>query len=141
MIVLDTNVLSTLMQRRPEERVVRWLDEQSPDTLWITAITVFEVHFGVSLLPPGRRRRELEDAFARTIAEDLQGRVLPFDHEAARLAGEEAARRQSIGRRVDFRDVEIAGIVASNKAVLATRNVRHFRDLGIDVVDPWSARS
>jgi toxin FitB len=140
MIVLDTNVLSALMLRQPDASVVAWLDRQAADSIWTTAITVFEIRFGLALLAPSKRRRDLEDAFARALTDDFEGRVLPFEEEAASRAAAEAARRQHSGRRVDFRDVEIAGIVASRSATLATRNVRHFDDLGISVVNPWTAR-
>jgi hypothetical protein len=137
MIVLDTNVLSALMQREPQSAVVAWLDRQPPTSVWTTAITVFEIRFGLALLPSGRRKRQLEDAFARAVEEDFEGRVLPFDEEAARAAAEHAAIRRSVGKSVDFRDIEIAGIVSSRRAALATRNVRHFQDLGIHLLDPW----
>jgi predicted nucleic acid-binding protein len=139
MIVLDTNVLSALMLRQPDASVVAWLDRQPPDSIWTTAVTVFEIRFGIALLAPGKRRRALEEAFARALSDDFEGRVLPFEEEAASRAAAEAARRQNAGRRVDFRDLEIAGIVASKNATLATRNVRHFDDLGIGVVNPWAA--
>ncbi len=138
MIVLDTNVLSALMQREPERRVVAWLDRQPPESVWTTSITIFEVFFGLELMAPGRRRRRLEAAFARAIDDDLEGRVLAFDEEAARQAANLAARRRRAGKPVDFRDIEISGIVASRRATLVTRNTRHFEDLGIDLADPWS---
>jgi toxin FitB len=136
-IVLDTNVLSELME--PEDsRVVAWLDEQPAESIWTTAVTVFEIRFGLALLPSGRRRRQLEDAFSRVLDEDFQGRILAFDHEAAQEAASRAAQRRAIGKPLDFRDIEIAGIVASRRAKLATRNVRHFQDLGIELIDPWA---
>lgn len=138
MIVLDTNVLSALMRREPDPAVVSWLDGQASESVWTTAITVFEIRFGLELLAPGRRRRRLEDAFNRAVDEDFQGRILPFDQEAAREAASRAAERRAAGKPVDFRDVEIAGIVSARRATLATRNVRHFQDLGIGVVDPWA---
>jgi toxin FitB len=106
--------------------------------VWTTAVTVFEIRFGLGLLAAGRRRRLLEDAVARTLEEDLQERILPFDREAAREAAQRAAERRAAGRTVDFRDIEIAGIVAARRATLATHNVRHFQDLGITLVDPWA---
>jgi len=138
MIVLDTNVLSALMQRQPDPVVVAWVDRQPSESVWTTAITVFEIQFGLELLAAGRRRRQLEDAFRRALVEDLENRILPFDDQAARQAGGRAAQRRTEGKVVDFRDVEIAGIVAARRATLATRNLRHFRDLGIAVVDPWA---
>ena len=138
MIVLDTNVLSALMRTEPEAAVLGWLDRQAPDAIWITAVTVFEVRMGLALLPAGRRRRALETAFERLLAEDLQHRVLGFDASAATRAAALAAARQSAGRSVDLRDTQIAGIVSARRATLATRNLRHFRDLDVAVADPWS---
>jgi toxin FitB len=79
MIVLDTNVVSALMRQVPDPVVVGWLDRQPLESVWITAVTVFEVHFGLELLASGRRRRQLEDAFARALDEDFEGRILPFE--------------------------------------------------------------
>ena len=140
MIVLDTNVLSALMRRDPDSVVVAWLDLQPPESVWTTAVTVFEIRFGLELLDPGRRRRQLEDAFSRVVDDDFQGRILFFDHEAANAAASLAAQRRAVGKPVDFRDIEIAGIIAARRATLATRNVRHFQDLGIELVDPWARR-
>jgi toxin FitB len=136
-IVLDTNVLSALMRRDVEPVVVTWLDSQPPESIWTTAVTVFEVRFGLEVLAHGRRRRRLEDAFGKILGEDLDGRVLPFDQAAAEVATTMSARQRRAGRPVEVRDVQIAGIAAARKASLATRNSRHFDDLGIALIDPW----
>ena len=139
MILLDTNVISALMQSSPDPAIVAWLDRQPPESVWTTAITVFEVRFGLELLATGRRRRQLEEAFAKALAEDFEGRVLPFDQAAAEAAGAMAAARRRADRTIEIRDLQIAGIVAARKATLATRNVRHFEGFGLAVVDPWAA--
>jgi predicted nucleic acid-binding protein len=134
-ILLDTNVLSALMQREPDPIVVAWLDEQPSESIWTTSITVFEVRMGLELLENGRRRSYLEQEFDRLLAEDLDGRVQLFDRVAA--AGTIAASRQRAGSTVEIRDVQIAGVASARKATLATRNMRHFEGLGIRLVDPW----
>jgi len=138
-ILLDTNVISALMQRHPEPVVVRWLDSLPAESVWITSITVFEVRFGLEILESGRRRRQLEEAFVKALEEDLDGRVSPFDQAAAQAAGKIAAVQRRAGRAIEIRDVQIAGITAARKAMLATRNVKHFEGLGLSLVDPWSA--
>jgi len=137
LILLDTNVLSALMQREPDQTTVAWLDEQPSESVWTTAITVFEVRMGLELLAKGRRRSQLEQEFDRLLIEDLDGRVQLFDRAAADAAGTIAASRQRAGRTVEIRDVQIAGVAISRKATLATRNVRHFEGLGIRLVNPW----
>ncbi len=137
MIILDTNVLSALMQKAPDARVVAWLDRQPAESVWITSVTLFEVRLGLALLSDGRRRTGLTSAFARLLDEDLDNRVLDFDAGAAVEAAELAAQRQRTGRPVDIRDTQIAGIALARRATLATRNVRHFVDLKVPVADPW----
>lgn len=137
MIILDTNVLSALMRKAPEAVVVGWLDRQPAESVWITSITMFEARLGLALLPSGRRRQALDAAFARLMEEDLQNRVLDFDSAAATEAASLAAERQKAGRSVDMRDTQIAGIALARRATVATRNVRHFADLKVPVVDPW----
>lgn len=137
MIILDTNVLSALMRQKPETPVVTWLDRQPAESVWITSVTLFEARLGLALLPKGRRRRTLEAAFAELLKDDLEDRVLDFDSAAATQAAALAAERHARGRPVDMRDTQIAGIALARRATLATRNVRHFLDLNVPVVDPW----
>jgi toxin FitB len=139
-ILLDTNVLSALMRREPEPAVMAWLDNQPAESIWTTTITVFEVRTGIELLEQGRRRRRLEQAFAELLAEDLSDRVQSFDQSAALAAASIAAARQRVGRPVEIRDVQIAGIATARRATLATRNTRHFADLDVELVDPWSTK-
>lgn len=138
MTLLDTNVLSALMQTRPDPVVIAWLDSQPSESIWTTAITVFEIRFGLELLPAGRRRKALEAAFDAMLRDDLNGRVAAFDPAAAEEAAKLGARRQRAGRPVDLRDTQIAGIALARRAALATRNVRHFDGLTVAVVSPWA---
>ena len=137
MIVLDTNVFSALMLPTPEPIVVEWLDRQVTAAACVSAVTVFEIRTGIDLLPEGRKRQGLDEAFDRALSEKLQNRVLPFDRAAADAAGQLLAARRRQGFNDEFRDTQIAGIVLTRRATLATRNVRHFRGLGLAVVDPW----
>ena len=139
MILLDTNVISALMQREADPVVVAWLDAQPPESIWTTSVTVFEIRFGLEILASGRRRRLLEDAFSRMLEEDFEGRIVPFDEAAAQFAARIAAEGRRSGRSIEIRDVQIAGIAAARKASIATRNVRHFEKLGPELIDPWSA--
>jgi hypothetical protein len=135
-ILLDTDVLSALMLHDPDPAVVAWIDRQPPETVWITAVTAFEIRYGIELLSVGRRRQRLEAAFATALKEDFPDRILPFDEVSARHAALLAARQRRVGRPVEIRDLQIAGIAAAQNATLATRNTRHFKDFGIRLVNP-----
>lgn len=136
LLVLDTNVISELMRQRPDPHVLNWLDAQPATSLFTTSITEAEVRTGVAMLPGGRRRTGLAAAADRLF--DLFGdRVLPFDSPAARAYAILVARRRAAGRPVAQADGQIAAIARSRNATVVTRNVEHFEDSAIDVIDPW----
>ena len=138
MIILDTNVLSALMQQLPDPQVVVWLDQQPGESVWLTSITVFEARYGLALLRAGQRKTLLQQRFEELLQDDLKNRVLQFDTRAATQAAQLAAERKTRGHPVDMRDTVIAGIALARRATLATRNTRHFDDLSIPVVNPWT---
>lgn len=137
MLVLDTNVLSALMHDQPSVEIVDWLDRQPRLSVWTTAITVMELYHGIERLAAGRKQRRLRLAMQRLVKGTLAGRVAAFDSAAAESAALLMAAGQRAGRPGELRDTMIAGIVQANHATLATRNIRHFADLSVPLVDPW----
>jgi toxin FitB len=137
MIILDTNVVSALMLAVPDVVVTSWLDGQARTSVWTTSVTIFEIRYGLGTMPVGRRRTDRQALFERLVEEKLEHRVLLFDHAAAEEAASLMAARQQTGRIGELRDTMIAGIAMSQRASLATRNVRHFDDLSVQVVNPW----
>jgi len=138
-IILDTNIVSALMAKEPPAAVVRWLDRCPPESIWTTSITIYELRLGIERLAGGRRRRELEDQFAQVIRDDIQNRVLALDTHSAHEAATLSAQRQSRGMPAEIRDTMIAGIALAHRADFATGNMRHFQDIDIRLIDPWSA--
>jgi predicted nucleic acid-binding protein len=137
MIILDTNVLSAAMSG--DTNIAAWLDRQPPTSVWTTAVTLLEIRFRLEVMPAGRRKIERETAFERMLADKLEGRVLPLDENAAQQTALVMAARNRAGKPRDLRDSMIAGIALTQRATLATRNIRHFDDLSVPVVDPWNA--
>ena len=141
MIILDTNVVSELMEVEPAAEVEAWLDRTDESALWLTTILVFEIKGGLDRMDDGRRKRRLLAALDALLQIDFRERVLPFDLDAAMEAARLDAERERRGRPIDIRDTLIAGIAISRGAAVATRNIRHFADLPIDVINPWDAQT
>ena len=137
MVVIDTNIVSELMSAAPSVEVLAWVDDRPRRELFVTAVTEAEVRTGIALLPEGRRRRGLAEACERAFGSLFAGRVLPFDSDAARAYAEIAAERRGIGRPIGQADGQIAAIARARGMAVATRNVRDFEDMGIDVFNPW----
>ncbi|MFN0137842.1 MAG: type II toxin-antitoxin system VapC family toxin [Phycisphaerae bacterium] len=136
MIVLDTNVVSAITQPDPEATVSVWFSRQSERGLWLTSVTLYEVRYGLRLLPAGKRRTAFVSAFEAVVSQDFESRVLTFDAAAAEIAAEIVAANRESGRTVEIRDVFIASIAVSNGAAVATRNVKHFARI-CPTVNPW----
>lgn len=138
MIVIDTNVLSELMRRTPDARVLRWFESQPDGILYTTAITHAEILFGLALLPQGARREQMEAAIGTVFTQTYAERVLPFDSAAAPEYARICAARRAAGRPIGQMDAQIAAIARARRARLATRDVTGFEGLGIEVVDPFA---
>ena len=138
MIVLDTNVLSELMRPVPNPSVTSCLLSFPGQELVTTSITVAEILYGLRRLPDGRRRSDLEQSFRELMRRGFRNRLLDFDEAAADAYSGVAADRARAGRSIEVLDAMIAGVALSRGAGVATRNVQHFLDCGLDVVDPWT---
>jgi predicted nucleic acid-binding protein len=139
MIVVDSNVISELIKLAPAAEVKRWHRFQREIDLYTTAITQAEMLYGAAVLPEGRWKTELTGALRQIFDSVYGGRVLAFDSRAAMHFAELVAGQKSIGRDIKVPDAQIASIVRSHGAVLATRNVRDFQHCGIEVINPFAA--
>lgn len=139
MIVLDTTVVSALMRRTEQLATIDWFNKQEASRLWITAISVHEIRYGIELQASGRRRRSLQRSFQDLLDAGFGTRVLPFDTSAAETSAGIAARRYHTGTPAGLADAQIAGIAVSRNASLATHNIRHFSDLPVPVIDLGAA--
>ncbi len=137
MIIIDTNVVSALMRPDKNQIIVNWLDNQIKSDLCICSITVYEIYFGLAVSPFGQKRELLKKAFESQLINIFGHRVLPYDLLAAEQAASLAAKRKLSGLNIELADTQIAGIALANKATLATRNIKHFEDAGIALINPW----
>ena len=137
MILLDTNVVSAMFRLEQEPDATAWLDRQSPDQLCTSSITVYEIQRGIEKLARGRRRQRLASQLVLLLDHVFKDRLLDFDRAAALATAASQIKRERIGRPIDMADAMIAGICISRGAVLATRNIRHFSDLEVELINPW----
>ncbi len=138
MIVLDTNVVSELLRPSPDRTVETWVADRPATDLYFSAVGEAELRYGVAILPTGRRRDALASAIEAILREDFDERILPFDSAAARAYATIAAARRAAGRTASPSDCQIAAIARSSRMAVATRNVRDFDDMGIELLDPWA---
>ncbi|MDY7106794.1 MAG: type II toxin-antitoxin system VapC family toxin [Actinomycetota bacterium] len=139
MIVLDTDVVSELIRPEPSEAVLAWADEAPSSDLWLTAVTVAELLYGMDRLADGRRKRRLAAKVDSMVSDHFADRVAPFDGLSAAHYADIVATREHSGRPISVADAQIAAITRSHGAILATRSTRDFAGAAIPLSDPWAA--
>lgn len=139
MILLDTNVVSEPLRHAPALSVIKWIDAQSMETLFLSAITVAELRAGVALLPAGRRRSVLQKNLEKSVLPLFAGRVLPFDLACTQAYAALMTKARSAGLAIATADGYIASIAAANGLTVATRDTSPFEAAGVAVINPWQA--
>ena len=134
--LLDANVISELTKDAPDSGVTGFLADV--EDLWLSTVVLHELDFGVELLPPGRRREGIRAVLSAFVSE-YADRVLPVGRPEAARAAALRARAHRADRVLDMGDALIAGTAAVHALSIATRNVRDFDGLEVDVVNPWDA--
>ena len=137
MILVDTNVVSEPLRPEPEPRVLRWFDNQSLRTLYISTIVVAELRFGVQKLPAGRNRDQLHEKIETHVLPKFIGRILTFDLAASEAYAKLRAKAQPGGYTSPVSDGFIAATVAVNGMVVATRDTAPFIAAGLKTINPW----
>ncbi|SHF58658.1 hypothetical protein SAMN05443575_0367 [Jatrophihabitans endophyticus] len=140
MIVLDTNVVSELMQPSPDANVLAWVDARDVSDLVITSVTAAELRAGAALLPRGRRRTRIADLVDSVIGETFAGAVVAFDVNCSPHYADIVSRRRAAGRPISALDAQIAATCRLHGAGLATRNQRDFAKIDVELIDPWVAK-
>jgi toxin FitB len=137
MIVVDTNVLSEALKPVPDMQVMLWLKADGQN-YHVPAVVIAELHAGVNILPPGKRKQNLEIAIDHIVARMLLlDRLLSMDADVARAYGEVIGKRRKQGLMITAMDALVAATAITHKATLATRNIKDFEGLDVPLINPW----
>ncbi len=137
MFVLDTNALSAVMRSQPVPEVAAWVAAQPEEQLFTTTVCQAEILAGIEIMPEGRRRRGLKAAAKAIFANAFDGRILPFDTDAASAYADLYAVRRKAGRPSAPLDLMIAAIARASGATMVTRDIADFEDFGLTLINPW----
>lgn len=131
-------MVSEPLKPNPDAAVLRWLDRQSPATLYLTTINQAELLAGVLALPAGKRRTELQRVINKELVSLFADRILPFGERSAEAYAHVVTAANVAGNPIDFADAAIGAIAIEHNFILATRNVREFKGTSVKLLNPWS---
>lgn len=138
MILLGANVISEPLRAVSNPVVIAWLDAQPAESLFLSTVTLAELHYGIAVLSDGAKKRNLQQAFATRILPLFAGRILTLDEAAAAAYGELRANARRQGLAIATADGYIAAIALSQQMSVATRDTAPFTAAGVRVENPWA---
>jgi predicted nucleic acid-binding protein len=137
--LLDTVTVSEATAGRMNPGVSRWLKAVNESQTYLSVLTIGEIQKGVDRLERGSKRRaEIEHWLLYALIAKFGERILRFDIETARLWGTMTASSLDRGRPVPVVDSQIASTARLHSLTVVTRNEKHFKNLGVGTLNPWS---
>ena len=140
MILLDTNVISEPLKLSADAGVLAWIDAQSIDTLYLSAISLAELRFGIAALPTGKRKETLHLGLEQRILPLFADRILPFDAIASQAYADILSTARAQGRAISTADGYIAATAKCHGFMVATRDASPFEAAGVAVINPWTVQ-
>jgi predicted nucleic acid-binding protein len=134
--LLDTCVLSELVRPHPEPAVLDWVASRPESSLFVSAMTLAELHRGVRKLPESKRRTELTN-WLEQLELGFEGRVIPFNQDTAHAWAQMTVQAEQQGKPMAAFDSIIAATAISHGLRLVTRNVKDFAYAGVQLLNPW----
>ncbi|EFL91495.1 PIN domain-containing addiction module [Candidatus Regiella insecticola LSR1] len=141
MILLDTNVISEPMRLVSDPAVLAWIDEQNVETLYLAAISLAELRFGVAALPGGKKKEILHNSLEQRVVPLFMGRILPFDTAVSEAYAMLRVQARTAGKAIGTADGYIAAIAVVHHLIVATRDTAPFEEAGLTVINPWNETS
>jgi len=138
--LVDTNLPSELTKFHPDPRVAEFLVGAGKERVHVSVITIGEIAKGIGALPEGKRRAELRTWLNEVMRPWFSGRILTVTEAIAERWGTLTADQRRQGRQITMADGLIAATALEHGLTLATRNVKDFDGLGLELLNPWESR-
>ncbi len=135
--ILDTNIVSELIAKQPNQTVIEWIKTLNPENLLLSVITIGEIRKGIAKLPESVRKKNIQDWFNGELLIDFEERILPINLPVILLWGELVGKLEKKGRKLPTLDSLIAATTKYHNCTLVTRNAKDFEGIDILVINPF----
>jgi len=135
--LLDTCVISELVAKEVNPKVVEFVDSLDSDDVYLSVITIGEIAKGIEKLPKSKRKQELHIWLTEDLLVRFDEKIVPLDTNVLLEWGFLTARLESKGKILPAMDSLIAATVLTHKFALITRNVDDFNSANIEIINPW----
>ena len=135
-VLLDTNVLSEVVRPRPNQNVLQFLEEVKDS--YLSVVTLHELYHGAALVKDGGKRERLLQ-WVHDLEVQQESKLLPVSADIARIAAHLRSESASKGRVLHIEDALIAATAEHHELIVATRNIKDFDNISVELINPWDA--
>jgi predicted nucleic acid-binding protein len=135
--LLDTCVISELVAKRPNPRVIQWIDQTDETDLSLSVLTIGEIRKGIERLPDSERKSMLDLWLREQLLVRFKDRLLPIDARVMLQWGQLTGVLELEGQIMGAIDSLIAATALYGGLTLVTRNEDDFRHTGIPILNLW----
>ena len=135
--LLDTCVISELIIKNPSHKVITWISKTEENKLFISVLTIGEIHKGIEKLPQSKKKDFLHHWVTFDLKERFKNRIINFDLQAAAVWGKIQAQAERAGKVMPTIDAQIAATGICNDLIVVTRNTSDMENSGVSLYNPW----
>lgn len=135
--LLDTNVISEFIAKKPNQKVLDFVNSLDEDNIYLSVITIGEIKFGIQKVESQTKKEQLLFWLEDDLLKRFEGKIVNIDTDTMLMWGEINQHLQSIGRAIPIVDSLIASSCVSKDFTLITRNVKDFYNFDIEIINPF----
>jgi len=138
--LLDTNIISEFVSKKPNQKVLDYINSLDENDIFLSVITLGEIRFGIEKLDREKQEKKIK-SLSHWLNNDLmqrfEGRILDIDLEIMLKWGEVNAQLQKVGKSMPIMDSLIASSCLAKRFILITRNEKDFYSFEMEMVNPF----
>ncbi len=135
--LLDTCVISELIKKNPSQKVAKWVAKTEEINLFISVLTIGEIHKGIEKLPKSKKKEKLHKWVNYDLKERFKNRIIDFDLQIATTWGKVQAQSELLGKAMLAINGQIAATGISYDLTVVTRNTTDMEISGVTLLNPW----
>ncbi|MDL1973913.1 MAG: type II toxin-antitoxin system VapC family toxin [Deltaproteobacteria bacterium] len=135
--LLDTCVISEIIRQKPSGKVIKWIKKEDESNLFISVLTLGELHKGIEKLPASKRKEELHNWVENDLSERFWNKIIDIDIQIAMMWGKIQGMTERIGRPMPAIDSLIAATGITYHLTVVTRNTSDMKESGVALLNPW----
>lgn len=136
--LLDTCVISELIKQKPNQKVVQWISNIEEARLFISVLTIGELHKGIEKLPESRKKSTLHKWLTYDLKKRFKNKIINFDIQTATTWGKIQAKSELLGKTLPAIDGLIVATGLFHDLVIVTRDIKDMKVSGVDLLNPWA---